>query len=875
MEAPIGQAEAALLERVFQSTHALLAYLDTDLRFIRVNDKYAAADGRKPDEYPGRGHFELYPNEENEVIFRRVLASGEPYLAFEKPFEYADHPERGATYWDWSLHPVFSEGAVVGLVLSLIDVTERVRARAEAGEAAEEFRTVFDSAGDAVVIHDLDGRIVEVNETACTRLGYSRVELLALRTADISAPEFESLIADRIRSVTDRGRATFETAHLTRDGRVLPVEVSARRISFRGRPAILSAARDIRERRAATRALEESEARYRTLADVSPVGIFRTDANGDCVYVNQRWCELAGLTEGQGLGRGWLAALHPDDREAVRRTWNETVMQGGPFQMEYRFLRPDGTVVWLLGQAAAERAPGGAVVGYVGAVVDITARREAERRLAEREDRLAEAQRIAHLGNWNWDIAGGSLAWSDEIYRLFGLTPQEFGATYEAFLGSVHPDDRSLLTTRVDEALAGGAPYSIDHRIVWPDGTVREVHERAEVTRDASGAPVAMVGTVQDVTEARASERSLRRLNAALRTLSRGNEVLVHAVDEGQLLRDMCRVIVEVGGYRFAWVGFVDAGAAGVVEPLAWHGADGEFLASARIAVTDDALGRGPTGTALRTGHRQIVADVLIDERYAPWRDLAVAHGYRSVMSIPLAVRRERGVLVIYAPAPGAFDEHAEQLLSELADDLAFGINHLHDTERLSRGMDRTIQVLASTLEIRDPYTAGHQRRVAALAGAIAARLQFDTDTARGIRLAGAVHDIGKISVPVEILTHPGALLPEEWALVRRHAQIGHDIIKPIELPWPVAEMILQHHERLDGSGYPAGLAGDAILPGARVLAVADVVEAIAHLRPYRAALGEAAALEEIRTGRGVRYDAAVVDACVALFELGDFVFEE
>ncbi|MBN1663733.1 MAG: HD domain-containing protein [Deltaproteobacteria bacterium] len=185
--------------------------------------------------------------------------------------------------------------------------------------------------------------------------------------------------------------------------------------------------------------------------------------------------------------------------------------------------------------------------------------------------------------------------------------------------------------------------------------------------------------------------------------------------------------------------------------------------------------------------------------------------------------------------------------------------------EKIRKALDATVRAMAATVETRDPYTAGHQYRVAHLAQAIAAEMNLDEEQIEGIRIAALIHDIGKIAVPAEILTKPGKLTPLEYNLVKTHAQSGYDILKDIEFPWPVAETVFQHHERLDGSGYPQGLESESIILQARILAVADVVESIASHRPYRPALGIEAAIEEIYKNRTILYDKDVVDACIGL----------
>lgn len=177
-----------------------------------------------------------------------------------------------------------------------------------------------------------------------------------------------------------------------------------------------------------------------------------------------------------------------------------------------------------------------------------------------------------------------------------------------------------------------------------------------------------------------------------------------------------------------------------------------------------------------------------------------------------------------------------------------------------------TVKVATTLGEMRDPYTAGHQRRVGEIAVAIGAELGFDARRQEGLRVAGYLHDIGKITIPAEILSKPSKLNAIEYQLIQGHPQSGYEVLKGVEFPWPVAEVALQHHERIDGSGYPQGLKGEAILLESRIMAVADVVEAMSTHRPYRAGLGIENALAEIERGRGSAYDLDVSDACLRLF---------
>jgi putative nucleotidyltransferase with HDIG domain len=192
--------------------------------------------------------------------------------------------------------------------------------------------------------------------------------------------------------------------------------------------------------------------------------------------------------------------------------------------------------------------------------------------------------------------------------------------------------------------------------------------------------------------------------------------------------------------------------------------------------------------------------------------------------------------------------------------------------KRVSQVLESTTLALSMALDMRDPYTGGHQRRVTILACAIWDRMGLPREARDGLRIAGLLHDLGKIKVPADILTKPTRLSAAEFDLIKEHSVAAWEVLRVLDFPWPVADIVRQHHERLDGSGYPDHLKGDAILPEARVLGVADVVEAMASHRPYRAALGIDAALAEIRRGRGIVYSPEVADACMTVFREDGFV---
>jgi len=215
-----------------------------------------------------------------------------------------------------------------------------------------------------------------------------------------------------------------------------------------------------------------------------------------------------------------------------------------------------------------------------------------------------------------------------------------------------------------------------------------------------------------------------------------------------------------------------------------------------------------------------------------------------------------------------------KQIIETFIKQASITIQRRQAEERLIKTMDAAIDTMSKIIEVKDPYTHGHQRRVCQLSVSLARELELTEDKVEGIRIASLIHDIGKIGLPTEILSKPTKLSDMEFDLIKGHSQIGYNILKSIDFPWPIAQITLQHHEKIDGSGYPGGLKGDGILLEAKIICVADVVEAMSSHRPYRAALGTEKALEEISQNRGILYDPEVVDTCLKLFREKGFKFE-
>jgi len=606
------------------------------------------------------------------------------------------------------------------------------------------------------------------------------------------------------------------------------------------------------------KAAEIASAYHRRLIEASLDPLLTIARDGGIMDANTAVEAITGRARAELVGTEFSGYF--SDPERARAGYEQAFRAGFLRDYALEIRRGDGTLIPVLCNASIYRDETGEVAGVLAAPRDISERQQAEReirRLASFPETspvpIIEFDRSTQIRFVNPAMRAVLRQWSIADPRL--LIPPKWVANLEG--------KEDVDASDVQEIAVAG----------------RVFEERIFFSREFRSLRI----WAEDITERRQARRALERLNRSLRTLSSANQTLVHAKSEPELLRDMCQVLVDAGGYRMAWIGIAEHDEDKSVRVAASAGHDQGYAAQARVSWGDNERGQGPTGTAIRTGRPQINPSFAADPRMGPWRDEALKRGYASSVSLPLrdASGVVFGALTIYAAEPQAFGAGEVDLFVEMGADLAYGLAALHAggereaaVRRLYDSLEDTVGAIASTIEMRDPYTAGHQRRVAKLAARIAGEMGLAEDQTRGIFLAGLIHDVGKINVPSEILGKPGALSPLEIQFIRTHPQAGYDIVRGVEFPWPIAEAILQHHERLDGSGYPKGLAAEAIILEARILAVADVTEAITAHRPYRPATGLQAALAEIAAGKGRLYDPAAVDACIDLFRNKEFAFQ-
>lgn len=387
--------------------------------------------------------------------------------------------------------------------------------------------------------------------------------------------------------------------------------------------------------------------------------------------------------------------------------------------------------------------------------------------------------------------------------------------------------------------------------------------------------PTLLSNTQNDNTE-------LLRENWALLAHAQAAATLLHEASEEKLIEEICRSITSQYPYDVAWVGFAENNPEKTIRVAGASGLSADYAKNIKVSWSEDVpSGRGPIGLCIRTGLAVIIEDTQTDPAFEPWRERAAQFGLRSCVAVPIPLNGGvlAGALTVYAAIPKAFGEIELSLFKSLAADIGHGLVSLKRKaaldkeivdrefaqEQLANALRATIEAMSKTMEWRDPYTAGHQKRVADISVAIAKKLNWEDERIKGLYMAGMVHDIGKVAIPSEILSKPSKLTDLERKLVQEHVEVGYQILKDIPFSWPIAEMVRQHHERLDGSGYPRGLSGDQICQEARILAVADTFEAMSSHRPYRAGKGVNATMEQIESESGTLLDAEIVNALVEL----------
>ena len=657
--------------------------------------------------------------------------------------------------------------------------------------------------------------------------GYSRGELLgqSARMVYESEAEFERVGRVKYPDIKQQGTGSIATRWRRKDGKVIEVFLSSTPIDPLDLDAgVVFTAVDITDRQEAVKALRESEERYRNLVENIDLGITLISSDYRVIMTNAAQARLLQKPMGELVGRKCFREFEKRDGVCPHCPGTKAMATGEKAVMETIAVRDDGSRIAVQLQAFPHRGPDGHITGFIEVVEDITERKQTEAALHESET----------LYRSLFENMLNGFAYCKMLFEP--NQPQDFiylkvNSPFEALTGL-----KDVVGKRVSEVIPG---------IQESDPELLEIYGRVAST----GKPERCETYVKAL-----------KMWFSISVYSPGKEYFVSVFD---VITERKRVEQELR--------LKERMLDGASDSIFLHDLDGHFIYLNEAAYKS----RGYEKDELLSKN---IFDLPTPE-YAASRGKRLAELLEKgeVIFESAHCRKDGSIMPVEIQAR-VFDLDDRPLILSAARDIT---ERKQAETQVRQGLDRlhqafqgTVLALANTVEIKDPYTAGHQRRVAQLSCAMARELGWPPDRIEGLQVLGFLHDMGKIGVPAEILNKPGKISPTEVGLIKVHPQVGYDILKDIAFPWPVAQGVLQHHERLDGSGYPSGLTAGEITPEAKILAVADVVEAMASHRPYRPALGIDQALKEITDNKGKLYDPQAVEVCVRLFTEKDFQFE-
>ncbi len=642
---------------------------------------------------------------------------------------------------------------------------------------------------------------------------------------------------------------------------------------------------DITARYIASKALRESEERFRTLFERAPLGYQSLNSEGIIIEVNSAWLELLGYRREEVIGRHFADFLTEESVLAFNKSFPVFKKRGTRRNKIFHMRTRQGDIKIVSCEGQIAYTDEGLFKQTHCILTDITEREQLFNSIKAQQKLFQTTINAIPDIICIKDSSGRWLYANEYDLKLFQLDGVDYKNKTDSELApySDFYRDAFLTSEDTDEIAWKKGEISQDDEIIpQPDGSDKVFEVTKVPLFNEDGSRHALVVAGRDITLRRWSKLHLEHLNRILKIISECNMTLVHAQNELSLIQQVCDILVSSGEYPFVWMGYATDDTDIRVVPYLSAGEAVQEIIDISILWQDE-LGFCPGRQAVRTDSIQILDLSKKENGYEAYRKKFGQFGFQSAAAFPLKSNHQvLGALVVYSANSDTFVDQDIALLEELSNDLAYGISMLrikHEkdviSQELSNTLLKTVECIAYTLEKRDPYTAGHQNRVALLAIAIAKKMGFDDNRLEGVRLGAIIHDIGKIHIPAEILNRPGQLSELEFSLIKTHSEVGHDIVKEINFPWPVAQMVYQHHERLDGSGYPRGLKSNDIILEAKIMMVADVVEAMQSHRPYRAGLGIDVALKEINEHQGDLYDPDVVKVCTQLFLQDVFSFEE
>ncbi|MBN1823001.1 MAG: PAS domain S-box protein [Endomicrobiales bacterium] len=576
----------------------------------------------------------------------------------------------------------------------------------------------------------------------------------------------------------------------------------------------------------------EQEKVFRSIVESTSESIFFVAKDGKVQYVNEYACTKMHRAKEDLLGK----SIHDIFPKVIADRMFENIQKvfksGSPALIENE-AEYAGVAVWLSTKLIPVQVADGKIQYVAGISRDLTKQKKTEQSLLEYESIYKTLIDTSIDAIVVLDLEANILMVSDKALDMHRIRNKNEAIGMNCF-EFVAPERREMALEALKKTYETGFNYIPDTTLLRKDGTTFQAELQTALVKDANGKPKIFLVVIRDISDRKKTEMALNDERRRFKELWDHAPVAYHIVDKRGVITDVNKTETKMLGYGVEEM--VGREVFDFILPEQREDARKRFqqkLKEEIITQSENRIYVKKDGTKMYVS----INDVIEKNQEKQ------ITGVRTTM-IDITERRRS-------------EEDARQSL-----------------EKIQLAMESTISAMAKIVEMKDPYTAGHQKRVAQLSCAIAEEMSLPKEQVDAVHMAAVIHDIGKIYVPAEILSKPGKLTEIEFGMIKIHPKVSYDILKMVEFPWPIARIVIQHHERMDGSGYPLGLTGDDIMMEAKILSVADVVEAIAFHRPYRSAVGIDKALEEIYNNRGILYDAQVVDACIKLFKEKDFKFE-